>query len=146
MATARTGRWTFAGVVLVALPAVIHAMLAGTYMIDLDGDRRTFAIGPIGTTIPYLCLALVFLAHSASPRVRTRAAYATALIAWLSMMAFTGFLVSHPPGPENSSTEAIAVVLTPLLYGLLLVTAYGVGVLVTVAYNRLREMGAMRAS
>ena len=130
-------RRPFAAFFLVALPAVIHAMFAGTYVIDSDGVRRTFAIGPIGTTTVYVFLALVFLAHSGRAR-SPYSAYTGALLAWMCMMAFTIFLVSQPAGPELSSTRAIADILTPFCYVPFLVFPYLIGSIIGWIYARLR--------
>ena len=104
-------------IALVAIPAVVHAVFEGSYVINPGKDHQTFWIGPISTTIPYLFLALLFLAHcdllKSKPR---RSAYCGAIMAWLGMMAFTTFLICQTPGPKMSSTMGIAVGLTPFCY------------------------------
>lgn len=139
MSPRRIVPWVFAVIVLVALPALIHAMYTGSYIIDSNGDGRTFAIGRISTTIPYICLALLFLVHSASIKTRSLyPAYGGTVLAWMCMMAFTGFLVSHPRGPDSSSTLAIAVFMTPFCYIPFLVLPYLIGSAMGRVYARWR--------
>jgi len=111
-------------IVLVAIPAFFHALCKGAYKPD---DLGTFWIGPISTTSPYVFLALLFLAHYPKSQ---RSAYCGASMAWLSMMAFTVFLISQAPGPKISSTMGIAVVFTPFVYIPFLVLPYLVGAIV----------------
>ena len=115
---------------LVGVPVVVHALLTGSYVMDNGGDPRTFWIGPISTTVPFVLLAVLFLAHYArtqrSESVPT-AAFWGATVAWLAMIALTTFIVWLPPGPKTSSTMAIAVLSTPLLYIPILAVSYPVG-------------------
>jgi len=111
-------------IVSVAIPAFFHTLCEGAYKPD---DLRTFWIGPISTTIPYVFLAVLFLAHYLNSQ---RSAYCGASMAWLSMMAFTVFVVSQTPGPKISSTMGIAVVLSPFAYIPYLVLPYIVGTIV----------------
>ena len=121
---------------LVAVPALVHYLYRGPYAVDLNGDRATFWIGPISTTVPFVFLAGSFLAHcqryrqrvkDSTPAAFARSAYWGATLAWLSMMGFTLYLTSQAPGPETSSTMGIAVMLTPLFYFPILIGPYLVG-------------------
>ncbi len=143
MTARRIKPWAFAAIVLVALPAAVHAMNVGLYVIDSNGNHSTFAIGPISTTLPYVCLALVFLAHSELFRALSfHTAYGGAVLAWMCMMAFTMFIISHPRGPALSSTGGIAVFFTPFFYIPFLVVGYLVGAVSGRLYERLRSNGA----
>jgi hypothetical protein len=124
-------------ILLVAVPALIHALFRGSYVVDPDGYRRTFWIGPISTTIPFVFLALLFLAHcqrykrsGSVSATFPKSAYWGSAMAWLAMIAFTLFVASQPPGPKVSSTMAIAVVMTPFFYVPLLLFPYAFGTIV----------------
>ncbi len=126
-------------ILLVGVPALINALYTGSYLVNPDGDVRTFWIGPISTTLPFAFLALIFLAHCerykrnrSALAISTfpRSAYLGAAMAWLAMMAFTLFLHSQTPGPKTSSTMAIAVISTPFFYIPLLLPAYAFGAIV----------------
>jgi hypothetical protein len=114
----------------------VHTLYKGSYVVDLNGERHTFWIGPLSTTLPFAFLACLFLAHcqryrrrvtDSTPVAFARPAYWGATLAWLSMMGFTLYLTSQAPGPETSSTMGIAVMLTPLFYLPLLILPYIVG-------------------
>ncbi len=100
---------------LVAIPAFVHMFRAGLYKSDIFGG--TFGVGPVSTTIPYVCLAVLFVAHcfdlGSRPR---RQAYVTASIAWLCMMAFTVFLVSQSRVQGITSTSGMAMIMTPFFF------------------------------
>lgn len=117
---------------LVGVPEIVNAIYSGSYVIDPDGNRRTFWIGPISTTVPFVILAIVFFSH----RAVSRAAYWGAGAAWLSMMGLTMFLISQAPGPQSSSTMAIAVLFTPICYLPVLVVPYALGTVVGRFVNR----------
>ncbi|MDZ7617468.1 MAG: hypothetical protein U1E05_10715 [Patescibacteria group bacterium] len=117
-------KWRFAIVVLFAIPVVIHTLCRGAYKVPPDG---TFWIGPISTTMPYVFLALLFLAHCFALKSRSRrSAYCGAIMAWISMMAFTVFIVSHTPG-RMTSTMGLAMAFTPVCYIPFLVVPYIIG-------------------
>ncbi len=146
MNTATKRKWGFTAA-LVGVPAVANTLHAGSYLVDPYG---TFWIGPIGTTLPFVFLALLFWAHCGrserSKRVKSGAVFPCSATmgagaAWLAMQGFTQFLLSHPAGPQVSSTQAIAVVLTPLCYLPLLVVGYITGILT----NRVRGAWSQRA-
>ena len=118
---------------LVAIPAFFHAAWTGSYKPEGLG---TFWIGPISTTAPFAFLALLFLAHS--PR-SLKAAYCGTGLAWLSMMAFTVFLISQTPGPDVTSTMGIAMVFTPFVYIPFLLLPYLVGAIVGWLWSRWEE-------
>lgn len=112
--------WFVAG--LVGVPAFIHTLFTGPYVMAPEGYRRVFWIGPVGTTIPFIFLALVFLVHcEMHKRTVSRSAtlprspYCAATMAWLAMLAFTTFLICQPRG-RISSTIGIAVLFTPFCY------------------------------
>ena len=118
----------FTIVFLIAIPVLVHALFKGAYQMD---NRGTFWIGPISTTVPYLFLTLLFLAHCALLKTKSReSAYCGAIAAWLGMMAFTVFLFLQTPGPKHSSTMGIAVALTPFCYIPFLFLPYIVGAIV----------------
>ncbi|NOY43429.1 MAG: hypothetical protein GXP26_16540 [Planctomycetes bacterium] len=123
----------FAFSFLVAIPAVVHGLFEGAYQPDNLG---TFWIGPISTTAPYVFLALLFLAHYPKSQ---RSAYCGASMAWLSMMAFTVFLISQTPGPKISSTMGIAVGMTPIIYIPFLVLPYIGGAIVGWLWKKMEE-------
>lgn len=118
---------------LVGVPALIHFLNSGAYLQNTATNRRTFWVGPISTSIPFGLLALLFLAHSRAGQTNSRtssfsrsAVFGT-ILAWLTMMAFTEFLINLTPGPQNSSTMGIAVMLTPFFYIPLLFVPYAIG-------------------
>lgn len=116
----------FALTFLITIPTFVHALWMGAYK---PNDLRTFWIGPISTTIPYVVLALLFLAHCFNLKSKSqRSAYCGAIMAWLSMMAFTVFLIFQTPGPKLSSTMGIAALFTPFCYIPFLVLPYIIGV------------------
>ncbi len=119
--------------VLIAIPAFFHGFWSGSYKPEGLG---TFWIGPISTTAPYAFLALLFLAHSPkSPK----SAWCGAGLAWLSMMAFTVFLISQTPGPRVTSTMGIAMVFTPFVYIPFLLLPYLVGAIAGWLWSRWEE-------
>jgi len=122
---------------LVAVPLFVHALNKGAYQPEGMG---TFWIGPISTTVPYVFLALLFIVHSALSR---RPAYCGAGVAWLSMMAFTLFLIFQTPGSDKSSTIGIAVALTPLFYFPLFIVPYVAGTTAGVLWEK-RENKILR--
>jgi len=129
----RIGRWSWWFALLVGVPALTNWLYCGSYVVD-PTNHRTFWIGPIGTTLPFVVLALVFAVHHEWESRRSKAfiphsARWGAGAAWLAMMGLTLSLITHPHGPETSSTMAIAVLLTPILYFLLLLIAYPIGAL-----------------
>jgi len=119
--------------VLVAIPAMFHAVWSGSYKPEGLG---AFWIGPISTTAPYVFLALLFLAHS--PR-SPKSAYCGTGAAWLSMTAFTVFLISQTSGPEVTSTMGIAMAFTPFVYIPFLLLPYLVGAIVGWLWSRWEE-------
>ena len=118
----------FALVILIAIPFFLHASCEGAYKPEGWG---TFWIGPISTTLPYVFLALLFLAHCFDRKSKSLTpAYCGAVTAWLCMMAFTVFLIFQTPGPRVTSTMGIAVGLTPFFYIPFLVLPYAAGSIV----------------
>lgn len=119
---------------MVALPAVVHVFCSGSYVLD-PVNNNTFWIG-LSTTLPFAALAGLFLVHCAwlgprrgepGDRLIPRAAAWGAGVAWTAMMALTVYIVSHPAGPESSSTMAIAVMFTPFFYLPPLIAGYACG-------------------
>ena len=132
----------FAAAFLVAIPAGVHTLLGGPYVVDPEGCRRTFWIGPISTTVPFAALAVLFFTHLCILRSRSPAsAYLGAIAAWLSMTGFTIFLTSQVPGPELSSTMGIAVMLTPFFYFPFLVVPYAIGSALGLIVKRIQHQG-----
>jgi hypothetical protein len=118
----------FTIVFLLVIPASVHTLFEGAYVVNPDAYRRTFWIGPVSTTVPYLILTVSFLAHCSMLKSHSRrSAYCGAVAAWLGMMAFTIFLIFQNPGPKHSSTMAIAVGLTPFFYIPVLFFSYILG-------------------
>lgn len=121
----------FTLVFLVMIPALVHTFLEGPYVVNPGGNRRVFWIGPVSTTLPYLFLAFMFLAHCTLLRSRSQiSAYCGAVAAWLGMMGFTIFLILQTPGPKSSSTMGIAVAMTPFCYIPFLFLPYIAGTMV----------------
>lgn len=120
---------------LVIIPAFVHAFRMGSYKSEVFGG--TYWVGPISTTVPYVGLAMLFLAHcyDLKPCVR-RSAYATAAIAWLSMMAFTVFLICQNPDPNATSTTGISMVLTPFFFTPFLIIPYLVGSIISMFWTK----------
>ena len=116
--------------VLVAIPALFHAFWKGSYKPEGLG---IFWIGPISTTAPFVFLALLFLAHSPKSHKSARLG---AGLAWMSMMAFTVFLISQTPGPDVTSTMGIAMVFTPFVYIPFLLLPYLVGAILGWLWTR----------
>jgi hypothetical protein len=126
----------FSTVFLVAIPVLVHVLFEGAYVVNPDTSHRTFWIGPVSTTTPYLFLAILFLAHCGRLKSKSRrSAYCGAVMAWLGMMGFTIFLVFQTPGPQHSSTMGIAVALTPFCYVPFLFVPYFVGTVVGTCWN-----------
>lgn len=92
---------------------------SGAYVRVTLSDRYTYWIGPVSTTIPFAFWALVTLSVAARGRKwpgHLRATSYGYMAGWLAMTAFSLWIVSLPRGPESSSTMAIAVMLTPILF------------------------------
>jgi len=118
---------------LVAIPALVHAFRMGAYKSEIFGG--TYWVGPISTTIPYAGLAALFLAHCYDHKPCTRrSAYVTAATAWLSMMAFSVFLICQNPAPNASSTIGIAMVVTPFLFVPFLIIPYLAGSIISMFF------------
>jgi len=127
---------SFALMFLIAVPVFVHVLCKGAYK---PNDQSTFWIGPVSTTVPYVFLAVLFLAHCAVLKSKSRrSAYCGAIMAWLSMMAFTVFLISQTPGPKISSTMVFAAAFTPLFYIPFLVLPYIVGVIASWLWQKQR--------
>jgi len=125
-------KWWFATIFLIAIPALVHALCRGAYKVPPDG---TFWIGPISTTIPYVFLTLLFLAHCFDLKSKSRrSAYCGAIMAWIGMMAFTVFIISHTPG-KMTSTMGIAMGLTPFCYIPSLFSFYIAGTIVDLFWS-----------
>lgn len=123
--------------VAVAIPALIHTVWQGSYQPEGLG---TFWIGPVSTTIPFVCLSVLFLAHCYDLEpTRRRSAYCGAGLAWICMMALTVLLIFQPPGPKVSSTMGIAVGLTPIIYLPLLAVPYLLGALIGKLWTKREE-------
>jgi hypothetical protein len=117
-------KWRFTLVFLIVIPALVHALYQGVYKLDNGG---IFWIGPISTTIPFFFLAILFLAHCFNLKSQSRrSAYCGAIMAWVAMMAFTIFIISHPTG-HMTSTMGIAMSLGPFFYIPFLVVPYIIG-------------------
>ncbi len=135
--------FAFALFPLVIIPAMVHLSLQGAYVLNPQGYQRTFWIGPISTTMPYVALSLLFLFHATSTLKRKDSSlftpYLSASLSWLSMMSFTLFLTNQAPGPASSSTMVIAVILTPLFYIPFLIGSYAIGTILGLISRALRE-------
>ena len=152
-------------IAFVAIPALVHALFEGQYVVNSDGrpvtyefverfnspakgayvanpdvGRRTFWIGPVSSTLPFVFLALLFLAHCGRIKSKSRrSAFCGSVAAWLGMMAFTIFVISHPPSPHLSSTIGIAAALTPFCYIPFLFSSYVVGAIVGAFWSRCED-------
>jgi hypothetical protein len=150
-------------VVGLVIPTLVHSLFAGQYVVTSDGrpvsyelvktppnspgqevyvanrdvGRRTFWIGPVSSTLPFIFLVLLFLTHCGRLKSKSRrSAYCGALAAWLSMMGFTIYVVSHTRSMHLSSTIGIAVVLTPFCYIPFLFLPYIAGTIVGIFCNK----------
>ncbi len=134
-----TIKWRFAIVFLIAIPVLVHALYRGAYKVN-PTDHETFWIGPISTTIPYVFLTLLFLAHCFDLKSKSRrSAYCGAIVAWVAMMAFTVFiLVSHTPG-RMTSTMGLAMAFTPVCYIPFLIVPYVVGASIGALWSRWKD-------
>ena len=155
-------------VLLVAIPAFIHAVFEGQYVVTSDGrpvsyryvelppgspvkgkyvanpdpGRRGYWIGPISSTLPFVFLALLFLAHCFDLKARSRmSAYCGAIAAWLSMMSLTLYIIAQYRGPHLSSTTGIGIMLAPFCYLPFLVVPYIVGAIVGMFWGRWKGKG-----
>ncbi len=118
---------SFAVLFLISVPACIHAARNGLYKLN---DDQTFYIGPVSSTLPFVFLALVFLAHCRDLKNQShKSAYICATISWMAMMSFTGFLLSQNYVPPVSSTTGIAATLTPFFYLPFLFVPYFTGLI-----------------
>ncbi|MCE5303004.1 MAG: hypothetical protein LLF97_07835 [Planctomycetaceae bacterium] len=125
--------WQFAIGFLLAVPVLVHALFRGAYKVP---DHGTFWIGPISTSIPYVFLTLLFLAHCVDLGLKPRrSAYCGAVAAWIGMMALTLFIVCHTPG-HMTSTMGLAMAFTPVCYLPFLVVPYFVGTIVGKLWTR----------
>ena len=156
----------FAIVFLVAIPTVVHALFRGHYVVTSDGrpvsyryvelppgspvngkyvanpdpGRQGYWIGPISSTLPFVFLALLFLAHCFDLKARSRTpAYCGAIAAWLSMMSFTLYIIAQYRSPHLSSTTGIGIMLAPFRYLPFLVVPYIVGAIVGRLWTRWRD-------
>ena len=105
------------------------------------GLARTFWIQfSVSTTIPYVVLALLFLAHCDLLRSRSRwSAYLGAVAAWLAMMGFSAYLILHAlttPAKIGPTGATLAVALTPFFYVPFLFVPYAVGAIVGAFWNK----------
>ena len=118
---------SFAVLFLVSIPACIHASRKGLYKVNED---QTFYIGPISSTLPFVFLALLFLAHCIDLKNEShKPAYICATISWMAMISFTGFLLSQDYVPPVSSTTGVAILLTPFFYLPFLFVPYFTGLI-----------------
>ena len=122
---------------LVGVPFWIPYPPRGSY-VAAGRKLGTLWIFPVSSTLPFVFLALVFLAHcerrtrsrsSATHANSLRPAYLGASLAWAAMIAFTIWIAFQNPGPRGSSTLGIAVALTPFMYVPFLVFPYFLGAL-----------------
>jgi hypothetical protein len=161
-------KWWFAIVFLVAIPAMVHAIFEGAYVVTSDGQpvsykyvelppnspaggkhvanpdpgRRGYWIGPVSSTLPFIFLALLFLAHCFDLKSRSRkSAYCGAIAAWLSMMGFTIFIIAQYRSPHLSSTAGIGIMLAPFRYIPFLFLPYIVGTIIGVFWSRRENQG-----
>lgn len=150
-------------VFIVAIPAFLHFLFEGAYVVTSNGrpvsyryvklppgspvqgkyvanpdpGRRNYWIGPVSSTLPFIFLALLFLAHCFDRKSRSRMpAYCGAGAAWLSMMGFTIFIIAQYRSPHLSSTIGIAVMLTPFCYLPFLFVPYAIGATVGMLWNK----------
>jgi hypothetical protein len=153
----------FAIVLLVAIPALVHTFFQGAYVVTSDGKplsytyikpppnspepgkyvvnpdpgRRGYWVGPISSTLPFIFLALLFLAHCFDLRSTSRLpAYCGAIAAWISMMGFTLYIIGQYRAPRLSSTTGIGIMLTPFRYLPFFLVPYGLGTIGGKLWNR----------
>ena len=126
-------------IVFVVIPIIVHSFFKGSYVIGPEYDRRSFWIDPVGTTLPYIILAVVFFIHSLKLKNKNVSSYAGAIMAWFSMMGFTYYLInqaSGSDGSELSSTLGIAIVLTPFFYIFVLAVSYTIGSMIGIKIEK----------
>ena len=130
-------KWWFATIVVVAIPALVHVQFRGLYVTGPDNGRQFFWIGPIANTLPFLFLAILFLAHCGRPKSKSRRpAYFGAVAAWLGMMAFTISVICLTPYPRLPSTIGLAIMIAPFHYLPFLLLPYAVGTIVGALWNK----------
>jgi hypothetical protein len=135
-------KWWFTIVFLIAIPAWVHTLLKGSFVVNPDRDGWTFWVGPISTTIPYVFLALLFLSHCFDLKSKSRrSAYCGAVMAWVGMMAFTVFLTFQAPGPSRGAFIGLAMGVTDVCYVPFLVVPYIVGTIVGRIWTKRKDKG-----
>ena len=106
------------------MPFLLHRMLEGGY----TSGSRTFWVGSVSTTVPYLFLFLLTLFDCfLTTRLQKRCTWPlySFLVAWTGMMALTGWIIgTTTKASSSSSTLGIAGMLTPVIYLILGVPLY----------------------
>ncbi len=126
---------------LAAIPALVHALFGASHGLDATGFAKVFwRQYPISMTIPYVFLALMFVAHCGLLMSKSRrSAYCGAVAAWLGMMGFSIALILHAPVRIGSTGGPLAIALTPLFYIPYLVFPYAIGATVGVLWNKWKK-------
>ena len=115
----------------VLVPLVANLIFRGSYVIPGPNGGRTFWIGPIGSTLPFIALAVIFAVHAGACEEKSPyPAYVAGALGWLGLAGFTLYLVSQPAGPKSSSTMAVAVLFSPFFYLPYLVVPYVIGAMI----------------
>jgi hypothetical protein len=129
-------KWRFA-IFLVAIPALIHVFFGGLYAANADAIGRAFWMPfVVSTTIPYVFLALLFLAHCGRLKLnRRRSAYCGAVLAWLAMMVFSISLVSPTHSRIGPTGATLTIALTPFCYLPFLFGPYVFGAIIGMFWN-----------
>lgn len=115
---------------------LLHQVYSGAYIRSTPTGDYMYFIGVVSTTIPFVFWALVTFAVSlirrgwANHSVEMIGGY---LAGWIGMTAFTFWIVSWPHTIEHSSTMAIAVVLTAVMYAAIFPVLFPFGYLTAMA-------------
>jgi len=131
-------------VLVIAIPAVLHALWEGLYEHELLGP---LLIVPTSTTLPYVCLALLFLLHCSVLESRSRrTAYCAVGLAWLSMVVYTTVVVFQSPMPTITSPVPLAWHTTSLNHFRFAALPYIVGTTVGWLWSIVKERKSRQSS
>lgn len=113
------------------IPFVVNLVFRGSYVLPAANGGRYIWVGPIGSTLPFVALAVIFAVHVCSSRsIPPFPAYLGGLMAWMGLAGYTVHVISQPSGPSSSSTMAVAVLISPFLYLPYLVVPYAIGAMI----------------
>ena len=108
----------------VIIPFFVHLLNQGPYDDPWGG---VFWIGSIGTTLPFAVLALITRFRLGSSNVRHGVTLLALLAGWIPIMALTLWVISWERNPGTSSTLALAIGFTPIIYFFIMMISYAAG-------------------